>query len=72
MVRNSLTSGTSIPLMNAQGEVTHWVSYQRDVTEKKESGKGYIQYRFRNATKAARRIHPQILYGRVRTLTVNI
>jgi PAS domain S-box-containing protein len=23
------------PLMNAQGEVTHWVSYQRDVTEKK-------------------------------------
>ena len=24
------------PLMNAQGEVTHWVSYQRDVTEKKK------------------------------------
>ena len=34
------------PLMNAQGEVTHWVSYQRDVTEKKESAKAIFNTDF--------------------------
>ncbi|MCG8372328.1 MAG: PAS domain S-box protein [Balneolales bacterium] len=27
------------PLINSEGEATHWVSYQRDVTEKKETAK---------------------------------
>lgn len=27
------------PLTNAQGEITHWVSYQRDITDRKESSK---------------------------------
>ena len=34
------------PLMNAQGEVTHWVSYQRDVTEKKETAKAIFNTDF--------------------------
>ena len=32
--------------MNAQGEVTHWVSYQRDVTEKKETAKAIFNTDF--------------------------
>lgn len=27
------------PLTNAQGEITHWVSYQRDITDRKETSK---------------------------------
>ncbi|MAL16918.1 MAG: PAS domain S-box protein [Balneola sp.] len=27
------------PLTNSKGEITHWVSYQRDITERKESSK---------------------------------
>lgn len=27
------------PLTNSQGEITHWVSYQRDITDRKESSK---------------------------------
>ena len=27
------------PLTNAQGEITHWVSYQRDITDRQESSK---------------------------------
>ncbi|WP_103664032.1 PAS domain-containing protein [Gracilimonas amylolytica] len=27
------------PLTNKNGEITHWVSYQRDITDRKESGK---------------------------------
>tara|TARA_B100000989_G_scaffold299067_1_gene292866 strand:- start:13672 stop:14550 length:879 start_codon:yes stop_codon:yes gene_type:complete len=34
------------PLMNTQGEVTHWVSYQRDVTEKKETAKAIFNTDF--------------------------
>lgn len=34
------------PLLNREGEVTHWVSYQRDVTEKKESAKAIFNTDF--------------------------
>ena len=34
------------PLMNKDGEVTHWVSYQRDVTEKKRSAKAIFNTDF--------------------------
>lgn len=34
------------PLINADGEVTHWVSYQRDVTEKKETAKAIFNTDF--------------------------
>ena len=34
------------PLLNANGEVTHWVSYQRDVTEKKETAKAIFNTNF--------------------------
>ncbi len=34
------------PLMNQEGEVTHWVSYQRDVTEKKETAKAIFNTDF--------------------------
>jgi len=34
------------PLMNYNGEVTHWVSYQRDVTEKKETAKAIFNTDF--------------------------
>jgi PAS domain S-box-containing protein len=34
------------PLMNTLGEVTHWVSYQRDVTEKKETAKAIFNTDF--------------------------
>lgn len=34
------------PLLNADGEVTHWVSYQRDVTEKKETAKAIFNTDF--------------------------
>ncbi len=34
------------PLINAEGEVTHWVSYQRDVTEKKETAKAIFNTDF--------------------------
>ncbi len=34
------------PLYNAEGEVTHWVSYQRDVTEKKETAKAIFNTDF--------------------------
>lgn len=34
------------PLMNSKGEVTHWVSYQRDVTEKKETAKAIFNTDF--------------------------
>lgn len=34
------------PLLNREGEVTHWVSYQRDVTEKKETAKAIFSTDF--------------------------
>jgi PAS domain S-box-containing protein len=34
------------PLINRDGEVTHWVSYQRDVTEKKETAKAIFNTDF--------------------------
>ncbi len=34
------------PLMNEKGEVTHWVSYQRDVTEKRDSAKALFNTDF--------------------------
>jgi len=34
------------PLINNEGEVTHWVSYQRDVTEKKETAKAIFNTDF--------------------------
>ncbi len=34
------------PLLNREGEVTHWVSYQRDVTEKKETAKAIFNTDF--------------------------
>ncbi len=34
------------PLLNKEGEVTHWVSYQRDVTEKKETAKAIFNTDF--------------------------
>lgn len=34
------------PLLNREGEVTHWVSYQRDVTEKKETAKAIFNTNF--------------------------
>ena len=34
------------PLLNKDGEVTHWVSYQRDVTEKKETAKAIFNTDF--------------------------
>lgn len=34
------------PLINSDGEVTHWVSYQRDVTEKKETAKAIFNTDF--------------------------
>lgn len=34
------------PLMNSEGEVTHWVSYQRDVTEKRETAKAIFNTDF--------------------------
>lgn len=34
------------PLINHEGEVTHWVSYQRDVTEKKETAKAIFNTDF--------------------------
>ncbi|RNC84397.1 MAG: PAS domain S-box protein [Balneola sp.] len=34
------------PLFNKEGEVTHWVSYQRDVTEKKETAKAIFNTDF--------------------------
>lgn len=34
------------PLLNQSGEVTHWVSYQRDVTEKKETAKAIFNTDF--------------------------
>ncbi|GAB5410102.1 MAG: hypothetical protein BalsKO_24670 [Balneolaceae bacterium] len=34
------------PLLNQDGEVTHWVSYQRDVTEKKETAKAIFNTDF--------------------------
>lgn len=34
------------PLFNADGEITHWVSYQRDVTDKKESAKAIFNTDF--------------------------
>lgn len=34
------------PLINIDGEVTHWVSYQRDVTEKKETAKAIFNTDF--------------------------
>jgi len=34
------------PLINGDGEVTHWVSYQRDVTEKKETAKAIFNTDF--------------------------
>ncbi|MBO6522596.1 MAG: PAS domain S-box protein [Balneolaceae bacterium] len=34
------------PLLNIEGEVTHWVSYQRDVTEKKETAKAIFNTDF--------------------------
>ncbi len=34
------------PLLNTEGEVTHWVSYQRDVTEKKETAKAIFNTDF--------------------------
>lgn len=34
------------PLLNQNGEVTHWVSYQRDVTEKKETAKAIFNTDF--------------------------
>lgn len=34
------------PLLNQEGEVTHWVSYQRDVTEKKETAKAIFNTDF--------------------------
>jgi PAS domain S-box-containing protein len=34
------------PLINNEGEVTHWVSYQRDVTEKKDTAKAIFNTDF--------------------------
>lgn len=34
------------PLINPEGEVTHWVSYQRDVTEKRETAKAIFNTDF--------------------------
>ena len=34
------------PLTNTEGEITHWVSYQRDVTEKKETAKAIFNTDF--------------------------
>lgn len=34
------------PLINHEGEVTHWVSYQRDVTDKKETAKAIFNTDF--------------------------
>lgn len=34
------------PLMNDEGEVTHWVSYQRDVTDKRETAKAIFNTDF--------------------------
>lgn len=34
------------PLYNRNGEITHWVSYQRDVTEKKETAKAIFNTDF--------------------------
>lgn len=34
------------PLINTDGEVTHWVSYQRDVTEKRETAKALFKTDF--------------------------
>lgn len=36
------------PLINNQGEVTHWVSYQRDISEKKETAKAFFTSRLSN------------------------
>ena len=39
------------PLMNREGEVTHWVSYQRDVTDKKRSAKAIFNTDFEELLK---------------------
>mgnify|MGYP003639108194 CR=1 FL=1 len=39
------------PLFNKEGEITHWVSYQRDVTEKKETAKAIFNTDFEELLK---------------------